>query len=236
MKLISWWSYGKTDQTLIFLDKIVEFGIAMPTLTATEVTLAQLRDCFGIMRSEDSNCFNESLTSDSAITALEKIALDRVQQNYLSQIEVQSLNEETVKMVAISLLLDITGFYRYPFTIDSEVSIEIQEVDEADVILTGRIDTLIVRHQLWILVIESKRPKFSVQAAIPQALSSLLAKPQADRPAYALISNGGEFLFIKLQGQTPPIYDFSDTYSLLNRGNDLYKVLSTLKQIAASLS
>jgi hypothetical protein len=28
MKLISWWGCGKTDQTLIFRDKIVELGIA----------------------------------------------------------------------------------------------------------------------------------------------------------------------------------------------------------------
>jgi hypothetical protein len=207
----------------------------MPSLIATEVTLAQLRDRFDIVRSDDLNFFNESLASDSAITPLEQTALDRVKQNYLSQLEVQALNEETVKMVVVSPLLDIAGFYRYPFTIDSEVSIEIQDTDENGTALTGRIDTLIVRDRLWILLVESKRPRFSVQAAIPQALSYLLAKPQIEPPGYALITNGGEFLFIKLQGQTPPTYDFSDTLSLLNRGNDLYKVLAILKQIAASL-
>jgi Type I restriction enzyme R protein N terminus (HSDR_N) len=207
----------------------------MPTLIAKEVTLAQLRDRFGIARSEDPNFFTEWQVTESTISVAEQTALDRVQQNYLSQLEVQSLNEETVKMVVVSPLLDIAGFYRYPFTIDSEVSIEIQETDEDDVVLTGRIDTLIVRNRLWILVVESKRPRFSVQAAVPQALSYLLAKPQVEEPGYALITNGGEFLFIKLLGQTPPIYDFSDTFSLLNRGNDLSKVLAVLKQIAISL-
>jgi hypothetical protein len=106
------------------------------------------------------------------------------------------------------------------------------------VVLTGRIDTLIARGSLWILAVESKRPRFSVQAAVPQALAYLLGKPQVEQPGYALITNGEEFLFIKLLGQVgqkTPIYDFSDTFSLLNRGNDLSKVLAVLKQIAASL-
>jgi predicted type IV restriction endonuclease len=215
----------------------------MPVLIAKEVTLAQLRDRFGMARSVDPIFFSEWLTLETnletnlenAITAAEQVAIDRVQANYLSQLEVQSLNEESVKMVVVSPLLDIAGFYRYPFTIDSEVTIEIKDTDEDNVALTGRIDTLIARDRLWILAIESKRPRFSVQAAVPQALSYLLAKPQVEQPGYALITNGGEFLFIKLLGSQNPVYDFSDTFSLLNRGNDLSKVLAALKQIAASL-
>ncbi len=207
----------------------------MPTLIAKEVTLAELRDRFGMTRSANPDFFSEWLVPESAITAAEQIALDRVQQNYLSQLEAQSLNEETVKMVVVSPLLDIAGFYRYPFTIDSEVGIAVQETEESGIVLTGRIDTLIVRHQLWILVVESKRSRFSVQTAVPQALSYLLAKPQTALPGYALITNGSEFLFIKLLGPTTPEYDFSDTFSLLNRGNDLTKVLAALKQIATQL-
>lgn len=207
----------------------------MATLIATELTLAQLRDRFDITRSSEANFFTEWFAPYSELTEAEQTALDRVQQNYLSQFEVQSLNEETVKMVVVSPLLDIAGLYRYPFTIDSEVSIEIQDTDENGVALVGRIDTLIVKNQLWILVVESKRSRFSVQSAVPQALAYLLAKPQITQPGYALITNGGEFLFIKLLGQESPSYDFSNTFSLLNRGNDLFKVLCVLKRIAAVL-
>jgi hypothetical protein len=77
---------------------------------------------------------------------------------------------------------------------------------------------------------------------LPRKLPSLsyaidleLPKPQTEQPGYALITNGGEFLFIKLLGPAAPVYDFSDTFSLLNRGNDLSKVLTVLKQISASL-
>jgi hypothetical protein len=207
----------------------------MPTLIATELTLAQLRDRFDITRSNEASFFTEWLAPYPKLTDAEQTALDRVQQNYLSQLDVQSLNEETVKMVVVSPLLDIAGLYRYPFTIDSEVSIEIQDTDTNGVALSGRIDTLIVKNQLWILIVESKRSRFSVQIAVPQALAYLLAKPQIAQPGYALVTNGGEFLFIKLLGQESPSYDFSDTFSLLNRGNDLCKVLCVLKRIAAAL-
>ncbi|MCY7274458.1 MAG: type I restriction enzyme HsdR N-terminal domain-containing protein [Phormidesmis sp. CAN_BIN44] len=207
----------------------------MSTLIATEVTLAELRDRFGIVQSTDSNFFSAEFATRSEPTEAEQIVFDRVQQNYLSQLEVQSLNEETVKMVVVSPLLDHAGFYRHPFTLYSEVSVEIQETDENSIALAGRIDTLVVQNQLWILVVESKRTRFSVQTAIPQALSYLLAKPQPEKPGYALITNGGEFLFVKLLNQTTPIYGFSQTFSLLNCDNDLYQVLGILKQITASL-
>lgn len=204
----------------------------MVTLIANEVTLAQLRERFGVVRSTDPNFFKAGLASAPEVTSAEQLALDRVQQNYLSQLEAQSLNEESVKMVVVSPLLDQAGFYRYPFTIDSEVSLEIQETDETGNALIGRIDTLIVKNQLWILVVESKRSRFSVQAAILHALSYLLATPHPEQPGYALLTNGGEFLFVKLIRQEAPTYGFSATFSLLNQGNDLYKVLEILKQVA----
>jgi hypothetical protein len=38
------------------------------------------------------------------------------------------------------------------------------------------------------------------------------------------------------QGQDQPLYEFSSTFSLLNRGNDLYKVLSIVKTLGQSLA
>jgi hypothetical protein len=205
----------------------------MPTLIATEVSLADLRDRFGLSRSADPGFFGTELGAEAEVTAAERAMLDRVQQNYLSQLEVQSLNEETVKMVVVSPLLDLAGFYRSPFQINSEVSVEIAEVDDVGVALTGRIDTLIVRDRLWVVVVESKRSRFSVQAAIPQALAYLLGRPGGGgRSGYGLLTNGGEFLLVRVGGEVP-MYGFSETFSLLNQGNDLGRFLGVLKQITA---
>jgi hypothetical protein len=81
-----------------------------------------------------------------------------------------------------------------------------------------------------------KTNSISVQVAIPQALAYFLARPQPQYPAFALLTNGGEFLFVKLHGQDTPLYEFSSTFSLLNRGNDLYKVLSIVKRLGQSLT
>jgi len=49
---------------------------------------------------------------------------------------------------------------------------------------------------------------------------------------YGLITNGGEFMFIKMLIQGLPQYDLSDVFSLLiPRRNQLYNILQVLKQI-----
>jgi hypothetical protein len=46
-----------------------------------------------------------------------------------------------------------------------------------------------------------------------------------------MITTGGSFIFVKLvQGETPQ-YATSGVFELRNPGNDLYKVLSILKQL-----
>jgi hypothetical protein len=65
----------------------------MAVLTGHEVTLAKLRDRFGIARSTDLQFFSEWMAPQTVLTVAEVAAIDRIQQNYLSQLEVQSLNE-----------------------------------------------------------------------------------------------------------------------------------------------
>jgi hypothetical protein len=82
-------------------------------------------------------------------------------------------------------------------------------------------------------VVESKRTRFSVQAAIPQGLAYLLGRPGgAGKSGYGLLTNGGEFLLVRVGGEVPT-YGFSETFSLLNKGKGLGRVLAVLKQITA---
>lgn len=70
-------------------------------------------------------------------------------------------------------------------------------MEDRDEILRGRIDTLIVHQQFWTLVIESKST-IAVAIALPQALTYMMANPNPERPVYGLITNGDEFMFIKM--------------------------------------
>ena len=64
-------------------------------------------------------------------------------------------------------------------------------------------------------------------------MTYMMANPYPERPVYGVIGNGDEFMFIKMLTEVNPQYDLSNIfYLLLPRRNQLYDVLSILKQIA----
>ena len=106
------------------------------------------------------------------------------------------------------------------------ISLEVQEQDE---VYRGRIDVLVVREQVWVLVVEAKRSKFAVDIALPQCLAYMAAAPQ--QPTFGMVTNGSDFMFCKLADS---VYDFSEPFSLLSHRNQLYDVaiiLSRLKDV-----
>ena len=179
-------------------------------IQAQNITLAYLKKKFALYKSEDEQFFTEWLDYIPEMTELEKQYLDRVKNNYLNVLENAPLLEEAVKLVVLSPLLDLAGFYRPPFYIATEESIEISEqviidnelnAEQSKEIIKGKIDVLVLQEQLWLLIIESKRSSFSLAKAIPQALTYMLANPQPEHPAYSLVMNGEDFQFIKLINQ-----------------------------------
>jgi hypothetical protein len=60
----------------------------------------------------------------------------------------------------------------------------------------------------------------------------MLASPHWENPVYGMVTNGGNFIFLKLQNgeQSTLYYELSDTFSLLPRRNQLYDVLAILKK------
>lgn len=102
------------------------------------------------------------------------------------------------------------------------------------VVIRGKIDVLVLQDQFWIIVIESKRAKFSLEPRIPQALAYMLANPNPEKPLFGLVTNGSNFIFLKLVKQEVPYYALSDEFTL-RRGNDLYSVLGILKRLGQLL-
>lgn len=201
------------------------------TLPAREITLHQLTEKFGLQLVEDEQFFREWQDDLPEITEAEKQRLDRVKASYSNLLEDPPLLENTVKMVVLSPLLDLAGFYLPPFRIRSEKSIEISLEDEG-LIIKGQIDVLAVCAQFWVVVIESKQAAFSLEVGRSQLLTYMLANPHPDRPTYGLILNGSNFRFLKLvKGETYQ-YALSRIFDLFNPGNDLYQVLRVLKRLS----
>ncbi len=198
-------------------------------IAARKIKLHDLKTKFGLQQVQEEAFFPEWLNDLPELSSAEQQALDRIKRNYLYLLEYPVM-ESIVKMVVLSPLLDLAGFYEPPFRVDGETGIQVSAEDEGEVI-QGCIDVLVIQGQLWVTVIEAKNSEFSITKAIPQALAYMLAAPNSEKPAFGLVLNGSEFLFLKLVRGEYPQYAMSDLFSLLNRGNNLYHVLRVLKRL-----
>ena len=198
-------------------------------IAARKIKLHDLKTKFGLQQVQDETFFPEWQNDLPELSSAEQQDLDRIKRNYLYLLEYPVM-ESIVKMVVLSPLLDLAGFYEPPFRVDGETNIQVSAKDKGEVI-QGCIDVLVIQGQLWVTVIEAKNSEFSITKAIPQALAYMLAVPNLEKAAFGLVLNGSEFLFLKLVPGQCPQYAMSDLFSLLNRGNNLYHVLRVLKRL-----
>lgn len=203
------------------------------TIAARKLKLADLKERFNLHYTEDGAFFTEWQEPLPPLKEIEQQALDRVKRNYLYLLEYPVM-ESIVKMVILSPILDLAGFYAPPFRVDGETSIQVSAEDKGDII-QGSIDVLVLQNQLWVTVIEAKNSEFSITKAIPQTLAYMLAATETATLSFGLVLNGSEFLFLKVLPAEAPgdgiCYSRSNLFSLLNQGNDLYRVLQVLKRL-----
>ena len=207
----------------------------MSTIFAAEkLTIYDLEKSFNLTFCDRADFFPEWQNLQTEINAREKEQLDRIKTNYL-HLSKRLMLEEMVKMVVVSPLLDIAGFYQEPFYSVAEKSIKISVKDE-NLTIRGKIDVLVLQDRFWILVIESKQVGVSLQKGIPQALAYMLARPNPSQTVYGMVTNGSNFIFLKLDSQHKPTYALSDEYTLMRHGNDLYEILQILKTIGKEIT
>jgi hypothetical protein len=160
-------------------------------------------------------------------------SIDRQAEQELKQIQAdyeylsrKVLDEGSVKLVVIGRLLGLAGFYQPPFSLVTEKTVKLKAA-EGGQILRGVVDILAMHEKVWVLLVEAKRNAFSIEPAIPQALAYMSNAPYPEYPTYGLVSNGLNFVFLKLMGQT---YGLSKDFSLRNPGE-----LSTVLQVMRHL-
>jgi predicted type IV restriction endonuclease len=199
------------------------------TIQARDISLYELEDKFGLQLVTNSDFFTEWIKDLPSLNDAENLSLERVKSNYLNLAQRRPMSEEAVKMVVLSPLLDLAGFYQAPFEIETEKSTDISAVDES-IIVKGNIDVLVIQKRLWVLVIESKSTKFDVLTALPQALAYMLGTSNIEQPTFGLLVNGREFVFVKLVQQEDPKYARSYALSI-ERDAEFKQILSVLKRI-----
>jgi hypothetical protein len=199
------------------------------TIQARNISLYDLETKFNLTVVENGNFFIEWRDNLPAITEEEKQSLNRVRRNYLNLSRRHPMLEDLVKMVVVSPLLDLANFYSRDFAIRTEAEVEISLEDEGETI-KGYIDILVLKENFWVLVIESKRTQVDVVSALPQALFYMLYNSNLNRETFGLITNGREFVFIKLNQDDSPKYARSDALSI-EREQEFYSILSILKNL-----
>lgn len=199
------------------------------TVQAKNVTLRTLIDNFSIQLIEDRTFFPEWQGPLPAVSDLEKQQLDRIRAGFVNLLNYPPLLEGVIRMAVVDPLLFLGGFYLPPFHVRSEPSIDIQTEDEG-IIITGSLDTLVLKDRLWVLVVESKRASYSVEAGLAQILAYMLASPNLNQPCYGMITSGGSFMFVKLVKGNPPQYAVSKLFGI-RESEDLATVFAILRRL-----
>ncbi|MBD0344258.1 MAG: hypothetical protein ICV63_05385 [Coleofasciculus sp. Co-bin14] len=80
-------------------------------------------------------------------------------------------------------------------------------------------------------VVETQWQQGDFTAALPQILAYMMAGLSGNEPIFGLVTNGDEFVFVKLCREGMPQYDISDSFLLLPRRNKFQEVLQVLKRL-----
>lgn len=198
-------------------------------LQAAQLTRHDVETKFGLRLETSPDFFTEWQVAPLVLSEHQQQILDQTQANF-SYLLAYPVQEELVKMVVVSPLLSVAGFYQKPFRPVAERTVEV-EVEAEDEIVRGKIDILVLNDQLWLTTVEAKGPQFSWRVGLPQTLMYMFSGQQLNPTRFGLITNGSEFIFVKLQKNTAQ-YGLSKTFSLSNPGNELFDVVSILAATA----
>lgn len=200
-------------------------------IQANELTLSEVEDQFNLRQVlNNPTFFSEWQNALPDLSQSEIQALDRVKTEFL-YLNKYPMLEDLVKMVVLSPLLSLAGFYQPPLrpVLEKRVDIAIQEGERT---VYDRIDVLALLQQIWVAVIESKQAGFSLKDATAQTLFYMMANPNPGSATFGLVTNGSHFIFIKLLHSDRPQYAFSSEFSLFRTENELYTVCRILKRFA----
>ncbi len=208
------------------------------TITEEIKTLAHLERHLGIRLADDADFFQEWLGERETIEESDRQRLDQVRRNYLYQSADGPLLEETIKLVMLSPILELAGFYQAPYKFRAEVSVAVETIGDEDERLRGRIDGIVLLDRLWVVLIEAKKATLDIELALPQALAYMAGNPavktDASRPSFGMVTNGSSTIFVKLVDRE---YGVSDVFGTRSQPqNNLYAVLQILKALGRAIT
>jgi hypothetical protein len=203
-----------------------------PAITKAILSFRDLQEKFALQHTDNPEFFHEWQAPLPELTDTKTLVLNRLAHRYLSYLEEGEVSEGTLNIILLSSLLDALGLCDPPYRIRGETWVEVQvpiDTEEGKINLEERIDPLTLREDFWLVVIEGKRGGFNVLRALPQAIAYMSATPHPDRPVLGLVSNGYDYLFLKVHHSEFALSDHSSLLSDVDR--NLLKVGQILKHL-----
>ncbi|MDD1420901.1 type I restriction endonuclease subunit R [Dolichospermum sp. ST_sed1] len=197
-------------------------------VTETITTISEAETRFGLTRSKSEDFFPEWHDQLPEINSSDRTNLEILWQRYIYHRSNGHLLASTVMLLLVSPLLTVAGLYDPPFLIKAEESVQITVADSEET-LQGRIDVLVLRDHLWIIVLESKKTMLSVWSALPQTLAYLMASPNNNLPTLGMLTNGDDIVFVKLENKH---YALSRVFAPLSTQSELESACQVLRKIA----
>jgi hypothetical protein len=208
--------------------------VQITAITDAITTLAEAESQFGLRRTEDEQFFREWLEDLPDISDADKQSLDTIRRRYVYHRTDGDLSEGTVSLLIASPLLAVAGFYDPPFKVKAEPTVQIT-LDDGEEVLRGRIDVLVMQSRFWVVILESKKTTLAALAALPQALTYLMASPHPDRPSFGMITNGDDILFVKLTQGEVSQYSLSRVFAPFTSSRELYNAVQVLRRIGQAI-
>jgi hypothetical protein len=120
-------------------------------IAADKIMLYDLEQRFELQLTEDPSFFSEWQEDLPKPTEVEQQRLARIEAT-VANLEQRSVLENTVKLAVVAPLMDLSGLFLPPFYVSTEDSVEIEAIDK-NIVVRGRMDILVLKDQLWVLVI-----------------------------------------------------------------------------------
>jgi hypothetical protein len=205
----------------------------MAVTSAKNLTLEEVHRLFGFQRQYCDNF--QSLLTLEPITEFEQQEILQTRSEFDNHLTTSDVSEGQVKLIAVSPLLRLAGFYRAPLQVSVEEGIARIEVVDEDTTITGRFDILAINktrsaHPFWVLVIESKGGAISPSSGLPQLLTYAYRGIQHQESVWGLATNGEFYRFIYVCPGEPPTYQLLPSLNLTDTQSSLL-LLQVLKAI-----
>jgi len=206
-------------------------------VTQAITSLNEAHDRLHLSPATDEAFFTEWQDGLPELTAAEVAELTHLKDRYLYYVETGEISEGTANIIMVSPLLDTLGLCDPPYRIRGEQWMRLAletDAEAGSIVLEGRIDALTLQDNLWLVVVEGKRGGFSVLQGIPQTLAYMMGTPTPERAVFGLVTNGYDYLFLKLVQTDRPRYALSHNFTLLSdENNNLLRVARVLKRLAS---